>query len=60
MARNLCSKYKKKILDTTTITRLENLLSKIVYKVAETTVQYIGNKIDDKVVNPYATSITFE
>ena len=51
--RNLSDKYGKKLLDTATKKRLHALNTtskKVVYEAAESTGEFIGNEIADKIV----------
>ena len=53
--RNLSDKCGKKLLDNaakTEVDALKNTSKKLVYKTAEATGKFIGNKIADKIVKP--------
>ena len=67
-ARNLPNKYRKQLLDTATKTGLDALKTdskKVFHKPAETTGEFIGNKITDKTVeqnlvpNKYFTYVVY-
>ena len=52
---NLSNKYGKQLLDTAIKTELDALKTaskKVVFKIAETADDFIGNKIADKIVKP--------
>ena len=54
-ARNRSYKYEKQLMDTVTKARLDALKTpfrKVVHKAAEATGKFIGNEINDKIVEP--------
>ena len=53
-ARNFCDRYGKKLMDTTTKTRIDaakTTSKRVVQKTAEATGDLIGNKIGDKITS---------
>ena len=54
-ARNRSYKYEKQLMDTATKARLDALktpFKKVVHKASEATGEFIGNEINDKIVEP--------
>ena len=54
-AKNLPNRYGKQLLDTaakTGLVALKTASKNVVHKAAEATVEFIGNKIADKIVKP--------